>query len=115
MPGGAAPRVVLTINGGSSSIKFAVYVLGAPGAEPQRGLAGQLDRIGQPGARLTVRESPARPPTSQAVEAADQPAAGRFLLDWLAHQPVFATVQAVGHRVVHGGLQHQARKSSPPR
>lgn len=103
----AGPGVLLTINGGSSSIKFAVYELGPAGKEPQRGLAGQLDRIGQPGARLTVHDPAVGRPSSQAVAAADQPAAIRFLVNWLAQQPALATVQAVGHRVVHGGPVHQ--------
>jgi acetate kinase len=107
-PAVAPPQVVLTVNGGSSSIKFAVYTLGEAGEEPQRGLAGQLDRIGLPGPRLTVRDSATSQPSCQCVEAADQPAAIHFLLDWLARQPVFDTVQAVGHRVVHGGPTHLA-------
>jgi len=105
----ASPATVLTINGGSSSIKFAVYALGAASEAPRRMLAGQLDRVGRPDARLLVHGSadPADAPSSQLVEAADQPAAVRFLLDWLARQPAFATVEAVGHRVVHGGPAHQ--------
>ncbi len=110
----AAPGTVLLLNGGSSSIKFAVYALGAPGTEPRRGLSGQLDRIGQPGARLVVRETAASQPASQAVEAADGPAGRQFLLAWLERQPVFATVRAVGHRVVHGGLAHHAPEVITP-
>jgi acetate kinase len=33
----------LTVNGGSSSIKFALYQMGA---QPQKGLHGKIDRIG---------------------------------------------------------------------
>ncbi|QKG58788.1 acetate/propionate family kinase [Hymenobacter sp. BRD128] len=109
-----AHQVVLTINGGSSSIKFAVYALGAAGSEPQRGLAGQLERIGRPGTCLTVPGPAPGQPSSQPVDAADQPAAIRFLLDWLARQPAFPTVQAVGHRVVHGGPAHQAPEVITP-
>jgi acetate kinase len=112
--GRVSPQVVLTVNGGSSSIKFAVYTLGGAGDEPQRGLAGQLDRIGLPGPRLTVRDSATGQPSCQCVEAADQPAAIQFLLDWLARQPVFDTVQAVGHRVVHGGPTHLAPEVITP-
>jgi len=105
----ASPARVLTINGGSSSIKFAVYELGAADEAPRRMLAGQLDRVGQPDTRLLVHDSTdsANAPSSQPVAAADQPAAVRFLLNWLARQPVFAAVEAIGHRVVHGGPAHQ--------
>jgi hypothetical protein len=66
-----SPEVVLTSNGGSLSIKLAVYTLGQASGEPPRGLAGQLDRIGLPGTRLTVRGLA----TGQPVAAADQAAA----------------------------------------
>ena len=113
-PPAAPPGAVLTLNGGSSSIKFAVYELGAVGGAPPRGLSGQLDRIGQPGARLTVRAAGGAPPSSQPVAAADQAAAGHFLVDWLAQQPALATVRAVGHRIVFGGAAHQAPEVVTP-
>jgi len=37
---------ILTINGGSSSIRFALYQIGDP---LKRGLYGKVDRIGLPG------------------------------------------------------------------
>ena len=36
------------------------------------------------------------------LAAADHRTAAEFLLNWLEQQPVFASVKAVGHRVVHG-------------
>jgi len=44
------PFSVLTMNGGSSSIKFALYQVGEP---LERGLYGKLDRIGLSGTNLT--------------------------------------------------------------
>ena len=41
---------LLTINGGSSSIKFALYQVGKP---LKRGLYGKVDRIGLSGTNLT--------------------------------------------------------------
>ena len=43
--------VVLTVNGGSSSIKFAAY---EPADEPRRLFGGQVERLGLPGVKLTV-------------------------------------------------------------
>ena len=100
----AATDLMLVLNGGSSSIKFAVY---GPGEVPQRQLHGHLDRSGQPGAQLTFSEA-AGGPTTCPAPAADPVAAASFLLDWLARHAVFARVGAVGHRVVFGGLAHQA-------
>jgi len=53
---------ILTINGGSSSIKFGVY----PAGEPlKRGLYGTVDRIGMTGTNLTGRTATAStPPTT---------------------------------------------------
>ena len=48
----ANPRI-LTINGGSSSIKFALYQVGEP---LKRGLYGKVDRIGLSGTNLTFND-----------------------------------------------------------
>lgn len=95
---------ILTINGGSSSIRFAVY---EAGESPKRGLHGTIDRIGRRGATLTFTDPAAPAPRSSGpVEAADHKAAAKFLVDWLEKHPRFAEIKAVGHRVVHG-LEHQ--------
>jgi acetate kinase len=87
----------LAINVGSSSIKFAVYRLGAP---PARLLSGQLDRISSSGTTLDWHAA-AGSGGGRADVPAGAPATG-LLLDWLAARPEFAAVAAVGHRVVHG-------------
>jgi len=85
---------VLSINAGSSSIRFAVYGGGEP---PAQLLDGKIERIGLDGTTLIVNES-----ERQAVAAADHQSAASFLMDWLVAQPKFTAVTAVGHRVVHG-------------
>jgi acetate kinase len=90
---------ILTINGGSSSIKFAFYQAGEP---LKRGLYGKVDRIGLSGTNLTFHEADGQPATSRKLNAADHKSAANSLLDWLEGRPDFASVQAVGHRVVHG-------------
>lgn len=106
-----AANLILVLNGGSSSIKFAVY---EPGEVPQRQLQGHLDRIGQPGAQLTVSEAAGTGPTSCPAPAPDLVAAAGFLVDWLARHAVFARVGAVGHRIVFGGAAHQAPELVTP-
>jgi acetate kinase len=97
-------RNVLTINGGSSSIRFAFY--DADDGSRQV-LGGKIDRIGLRDTTLTVDEpqrgTPSR--TQIKLDAADHRTAVVHLMDWLASQPLFARVGAVGHRVVHG-MQH---------
>ncbi len=98
----AAEPGVLTINGGSSSIRFALF---AVGGTLQRQLAGKIDRIGLKGTNLVVSDQSGKARATQHITAADHGTAVGFLLDWLDAQPLFASIKAVGHRVVHG-MQH---------
>ena len=99
-----ARSTVLTITGGSSSIRFAVY---EAGAIPRRRLIGKIDRIGLSGTNLIVTDPSGKPQKARRIAAADHRTAVDLLLDWLEAQPVFASVKAVGHRVVHG-MKHSA-------
>jgi len=95
----AADPGVLTINGGSSSIKFAFY----PVAEPlKRGLYGKVDRIGLSGTNLAFHGLTQKQPESRNLIAPDHKSAANSLIDWLEKQIDFKSVKAVGHRVVHG-------------
>ncbi|MGA7540911.1 MAG: acetate/propionate family kinase [Steroidobacteraceae bacterium] len=94
-----AKPCVLTINGGSSSIKFALY---RAGEALERRLYGKMDRLGLAGATLTFEEPTANPPTRGSVALPDHPSAASILIDWLEQQVGFDTIGAVGHRVVHG-------------
>ena len=95
---------ILTINGGSSSIKFALYQVGEP---LKRGLVGKVDRIGLSGTNLTFHDPTKKQPESRKLAAADHKSAANSLIDWLEKQNGFESVRAVGHRVVHG-MQHTA-------
>ena len=95
---------ILTINAGSSSIKFAVYQT----AEPlQRTLHGTVERIGMGGTTLTFQLRDKNQADSRRLDASDHKSAAAFLLDWLEEQEGFDSLQAVGHRVVHG-MRHTA-------
>ena len=91
--------LLLTINGGSSSIRFALY---AAGESLRLLLHGKLDRIGVRGTNLIVKDAAGKQQDNCAIEAADHRAAVSVLLDWLDAQQTFASIRAVGHRVVHG-------------
>jgi len=90
---------ILTINGGSSSIKFALYAAVKP---LKRGLYGTVDRIGLNGTNLTFHYADGKPEASRKLIAVDHKSAANSMLDWLETEPDFASVKAVGHRVVHG-------------
>ena len=94
---------ILTINGGSSSIKFALFETG--GALP-RILQGAIERIGLPDAVLRVKGASEADNFSQQVNAPDHTAAVGALMDWLEERGGTDALAAVGHRVVHGGPKY---------
>jgi acetate kinase len=93
---------ILTINGGSSSIRFSVYQTNGP---LQRGLFGKVERIGLSGTQLTFSDTVNGKLDHLAVDAADYQAAVDFLIDWLDSKRVGGSLAGIGHRVVHG-MQH---------
>jgi acetate kinase len=90
---------ILTINGGSSSIKFALYHVGEP---LKRVIHGKVDRIGLSGTNLTFHDADGKLQPSRKLAVRGHKSAANSLIDWLEARPEFASVQAVGHRVVHG-------------
>jgi acetate kinase len=91
---------VLTINGGSSSLRFAVFAADRP---PRRLLRGELERIGSDDAHLSV-EQQGSAPTRIGAAGKERGAAIGAVVDWLESQPAFTTLAGVGHRIVHGML-----------
>jgi acetate kinase len=90
---------VLTINGGSSSIKFALY---QTGEQLKQSFHGSVDRIGLPGTNLTFSDSTRNQKGSLTLESSDTRSASNFLIDWLEEQIDFSLISGVGHRVVFG-------------
>jgi len=101
---------ILTLNGGSSSIKFAFYLAGEA---MTRGLSGTVDRIGLSGTCLTCHDPATNREETRRLASTDYGATVNFLIDWLARQNRFAGVRAVGHRVVHG-MKHFAPELVTP-
>ena len=95
------PDAVLSLNAGSSSIKFALFEIDT--ADPRRVAHGQIEKIGEAPHFIAF--------SATGVTLADRlwPAAPRFadlldvLLDWVTHHLGADRLVAVGHRVVHGG------------
>lgn len=100
---------LLTINGGSSSIKFALYQTGEP---MQRGLTGKIDRIGLSGTEMTFSDVSRGQQGSLGIEADDHSSAANFLIDWLEQRVGFTHIVAAGHRVVHGMKHIQPERVS---
>ncbi|MBF9060213.1 acetate/propionate family kinase [Rhodobacterales bacterium HKCCSP123] len=89
--------LILTLNAGSSSIKFGLY---AAADEPEEEARGQIDALG-PAARLVVETGGAG--TVTPIGSADHARGLEALLAALAPLMGGRTIAAVGHRVVHGG------------
>jgi acetate kinase len=98
-PGRTASCRVLTVNGGSSSIKFALYGAESPST---RLLSGRLERIGLPKPFLTLRDGD-KNLKPQPIRAANLREAGDFIISWFEEHFGVGTLAGVGHRVVHGG------------
>ena len=98
----ASPHI-LTINGGSSSIKFALF---EAGDSPRRILEGAIERIGQPEATFRVKGVTQADNFSQSVAAPDHTVAVGALMDWIEERGGRDRLTAVGHRVVHGGPKY---------
>ena len=98
----AKPRI-LTINGGSSSIKFALF---EASDSFQRILEGGIERVGLPNATLRVKGINPADNFSKPIAATDHTAAVGFLMDWIEQRSQHDVLAAVGHRMVHGGPKY---------
>jgi acetate kinase len=96
------PRI-LTLNGGSSSIKFALFEVGN---QLRRVLSGKIDRIGQSETLLQVTGPGPTDRLSQSVAATNHTAVVAELIDWIEENPDCKTLTAVGHRMVHDGPKY---------
>mgnify|MGYP001371845102 CR=1 FL=1 len=99
---------ILVINAGSSSIKYQLYNM-----KDESVLAsGRVERIGTESAIVT-HEPAAGPGVREVSEILDHVTAVRRVLDLLLHREhgvvaSIAEIEAVGHRVVHGGETFKA-------
>jgi acetate kinase len=92
-------RRLLTLNSGSSSLKFAVFTVGNP---PRRILSGNitgLDR--QPSMKIRSREG--REIACENIAARDHGAGLDVAWQWLEEHGELRDLTAAGHRIVHGG------------
>ena len=94
---------ILVLNGGSSSIRFALY---AVGDEPKQGLHGKVDRIGVSGTEFAYNDPARNQQSNQILGDLNRPSAARFLLDWLDTRISLSSIAAVGHRVITGGSNY---------
>lgn len=99
--------MVLALNAGSSSLKFALF-----GGEnlPVRLVSGDIDRIGTPGPTFTLRRSDGEKPVHATVSATDHASCLDFLLERLSETTGGVGYRATVHRIVHGGPRYAQPK-----
>lgn len=101
---------VLTINAGSSSIKFALYKI-------EKTLTklfyGKIEGIGTKNTKLSFNNATTNQKNSLDIAVLEHVAAAHFLIDWLEKQDDFVAVKAIGHRIVHG-MKHTVLEQVTP-
>jgi acetate kinase len=98
---------ILVLNAGSSSIKFQLFAIGADATLTRR-MKGQIDGIGTH-PRLFVKAKDGGTLVDESWPAsvvADAHAALDKLVNWLPQQLGGVLPWAIGHRVVHGGVDY---------
>ncbi len=106
-----ADSYIVTINGGSSSIKFALF---EAGDSLRRILEGALERIGLPDATFRVKGANPADSFSRVVTASNHMVAGGFVMALIGERIGREGLSAVGHRVVHGGPKYSAPQRITP-
>lgn len=96
-------RSILAVNGGSSSIKFALF---DSGESLTRTLGGKIEGVGLATGRFAVTGLCQADNFSRPIAAPNHPAAVALLLDWIEQRIDHRELTAVGHRVVHGGPKY---------
>ena len=99
--------IIPVLNGGSSSLKFSIFEIGDDQSLTLR-LTGQIEGLGRSPRFIAKSE------TGELLEdrhwknadSIDRDFLFGFLVGWATGQIGGASVRAVGHRVVHGGLEY---------
>jgi acetate kinase len=104
--------IVLAMNVGSSSIRFAAY---GKGPETARQWHGKVDRVGTLGTTLSF-DDPVQNQReeSRGIGDLDHHAAAAFLIEWLDQRIGLGAISAVGHRLVNGGAKYREPQRVTP-
>ncbi|HET6607117.1 MAG TPA: acetate/propionate family kinase [Rhodopila sp.] len=92
--------IVLTLNSGSSSLKFGLYRAGMSRTETL--LTGEADSIGEDAGQIRARDARGKALTTSTVAIRDQLDA-IVQIERLRADSKLPSPTAVGHRIVHGG------------
>ena len=102
---------ILTINGGSSSLKCALFHVGFP---LTRVASCRVDRIGFPEGTLTLTDVAGGTSERRTIQAAHHKDCVDPLIAWLEQKVANTDLAAIGHRVVHGGNRYSEPQRLTP-
>jgi acetate kinase len=91
---------ILTINSGSSSIKFSLYRMGSVETAV---LSGTIGGISRGSGIFHVKDGDGRTVLESHLQPRDHGAALREIIKWLKSSPAAQHFDSIGHRLVHGG------------
>lgn len=107
----AAGGDILTVNAGSSSIKFAIFATDR-GVRMTR--AGRIEGIGGDGATFTLDDAAGQRVSARALGRLDLAGAALLLMNWVEEERLDRRLSVIGHRVVHGGpTYHTPQRLTP--
>ncbi len=95
---------ILTVNSGSSSIKFSLYRMGD---SENLLLSGEIGGIGGDRSLFHVKDAGGGNLVERELAVRDHGAALKTLFDWLKNHAYDRGLDAAGHRVVHGGTGYK--------
>ena len=94
---------VLIVNAGSSSVKWALFQVAA---SPVRSAGGRIERIGLPDGIVTFADGATGHDQRRVAQIQHHAAAVQVLIEQLEQTGRGSSIQAIGHRVVHGGSRY---------
>ncbi len=102
---------ILTINSGSSSVKLGLY---ETGPAEKLILGGSAERIGLRSGAFHLKGADGHSLVDEALDLPDHAAAMQRMFTWLQRNEPRQSLDAVGHRVVHGGARHSQPQRITP-
>jgi acetate kinase len=102
---------ILTINSGSSSIKFSLYQMGQ---SESLILSGIIERIGLKPTILKIKDAQGETNLEDNLYLRDHDAAFKALFERLRKNSAVEKIDAVGHRIVHGGIEYSRPQNITP-
>jgi acetate kinase len=94
---------ILSLNSGSSSLKLALYYIGR---DERLMLSGSIRGIGLNSSRFFVENEDGKTLVNRQITLSGWKTSVTTLLGWLKDNDYLTNLDAVGHRIVHGGTEY---------